>query len=66
MGIENRFLSRTGSQWLDSMVSLAKVLINSAIDAIAQISVMLCDLKYIWEDPSSVRHLCSATRTVAE
>ena len=32
MGIENRFLLRTGSQWTDSLESLAKVLNDSAID----------------------------------
>src|SRR4029434_1742208 len=35
MGIENRFLLRTGSQWADSLESLAKVLFDSAIDSSA-------------------------------
>ena len=34
MGIENRFLFRTGSQWTDSLESLAKFFNDSVIDSL--------------------------------
>ena len=39
MVIENRFLLRTGSQWIDSLKLLAKVLNDSAIDSSADAHV---------------------------